>query len=89
MIALAPGPALMNFVVLPTVEFDEAVPAAVGNALAVLVETVAEAVPIVAASTGSVGVPVVAEERQLVRHELCDRCEYAARCTTPGGSPML
>ena len=65
------------------------VPTVVGIALVVPVEVVAEVVPIVAASTGSVGVPVVAEGWQLVRHAHCDRCECAARYTTPGGSPML
>ena len=89
MIELAPGLAAMIFVVLPTVEFDEVDPTVVEVALVVPVEIVAEVVPIVAASTGSVGVPVVAEGWQLVRHAHCDRCECAARYTTPTGSPIL
>jgi hypothetical protein len=80
-IELAPSLAVMVFGVLPT---------AVGVALAAPVEIAAVAVPIVAAaSIGSVGVPVVPEERQLDRRELSYRCECAARCITPQGSPML
>jgi len=67
-----------------------AVPIVVGIALVAPEEIVAEIVPIVAAaSIGSVGVPVVAEERQLARRELFYRCECAARCIMPQGSPML
>ena len=85
-IELAPSLAEMVFGVLPTVELVEAVPIAVGVALAGPGEIVAVTVPTVAvASTDSAGVSVVAEQR-LSRLELCDRCECAARCTTPGGS---
>ena len=91
-IELAPSLAAMVFGVLPTVELVEAVPIAVGVALADPGEIVAVTVPtavvpiVAAASTGSAGVSVVPEQ-QLSRLELCDRCECAARCTTPGGSP--
>ena len=77
-IELAPSLAVMIFGVVPT---------AVGIALAAPGEIVV--VPIVAAvSTGSVGIFVVFELQQLAQHALCDRCEGAARCTTPGGSAM-
>jgi len=72
-IELAPSLAVMVFGVLPTVELVEAVPAAVGVALAAPEEIVAVVVPIVAAaSTGSVMVSVVVERQQLALRELCD-----------------
>ena len=78
---LAPSLAVMVFGVLATVEL-------VGVALAVPEEIVAVAVPtVVAASTGSLGIFVV-QQQKLARRGLCDRCEGAARCTTPGGSAM-
>ena len=76
-IELAPSLAVMVFGVLPTVELVEAVPAAVGVALAAPEEIVAVTVPTVvvpivaAASTGSVMVSVV-ERQQLALRELCD-----------------
>ena len=61
-----------------------AVPIAVGVAVAVPTAVV----PFVAAaSTRFVEVSVAVEEQQLAQHELCDRCEYAARYTTLRGSP--
>ena len=68
---LAPSLAVMVFGVLPTVELVEAVPAAVGVALAAPEEIVAVVVPIVAAaSTHSVGASVAVEEQQLAQREL-------------------
>ena len=78
-IELAPSLAVMVFGVLPTVELVEAVPNAVGVALAAPEEIVAVVVPIVAvASTGSVIVSVV-ERQQLALRELCDHFEHDAR----------
>jgi len=94
-IELAPSLAVAVFGILPTEKLVEAVPTVVGVALAALEEIVAVIVPTVvapivaAAPTGSVGVFVVVEQQQqLARLGLCDRCEDAARCTTPGGLPM-
>ena len=93
-IVLAPSLAVMVFELLPTVELVEAVPTAVGVALAAPEEIVAVVVPTVvvpivaAASTGSVVVSVVVERQQLAQRELCDRCVCAARCTKQQGSPM-
>ena len=84
MIELAPSLAVMIFGVLPTLEFAEAVPTAVGVALAAPEEFVAVVVPTVAvASTGSVGVFVA--EQQHAWHGLCDRCECGAKCIKRAG----
>ena len=91
---LAPILAVMVFGFLPTVELVEAVPIAVGVALAAPEKIAAVTVPIAvvpivaAASTGAVVIFVVVEE-QLARRELGDRCECAARCTAQAESPML
>lgn len=90
----APGLVVMAFGFLSTVELVEAVPTAVGMAFAAPEKKVAVTVPtfvvpiVAAASTGSVGVIVVAGQRHTLL-ELCDRCECAARCTIPGVSPTL
>jgi hypothetical protein len=84
-IELAPSLAEVVFGILPTV---------VGVALAAPEEIVAVTVPTVvvpivaAASTGSVGVFVVVEQQQRAQLALCDHCECASRCITPGGLPM-
>ena len=76
--------AAMVFGDLPAVELVEAVPEEI---VAVTVSTVV--VPIVAAaSTHAAGISLVVEE-QFARRELCDHCEYAARCTTQAVTPML
>ena len=79
-IELAPSLVVMIFGVLPTVELVEAVPTAVGVALAAPEGLVA------LASTGSVGVLVA--EQQHAWHELCDRCVRGARCIMLGGLAM-
>ncbi len=61
---------------------------AVHEELAVVIDSRAVALPIVAvASTGSVEVPAVVERGQPVRHEPCGRFEGVARCTTQGELP--
>lgn len=80
----APSLAAMVFGDLPAVELVEAVPEEI------VAGTVSTAVfPIVAAaSTHAAGIPVVVEKKPAGR-ELCDHCEYGARCTTRAVSPML
>ena len=76
---LVPILAVMVFGFLPTVELVEAVPIAVGAALAAPEEIVAVTVPtlvvpiVAAASTGSLEASVVVERQQLAQRELCDR----------------
>jgi hypothetical protein len=72
-IELAPSLAVTVFGVLPAVELVEAVPTVVGAALAAPEKIVAVAPMEAAASTGSVTLSVVVEQRQLALHELCDR----------------
>jgi len=79
MTELAPILAVMVFGFLPTVELVEAVPIAVGVALAAPEEIVVVTVPtvvvlvVVAASTGSLGASAVVERQQLAQRALCDR----------------
>ena len=91
MIELAPILAVMVFGFLPTVELVEAVPIAVGVALAapeeiVVVTVPTVVVPIVAAVTAAsnrfVEVSVAVESQRLAQRELYDHYECAARCTT-------
>ena len=101
-IELAPGLAVKVFVAHPTVDLVETVPIVVEIALVAPVEFVVGTastaagvalvapvefvvVPTAAASIDSVGISVFAEQ-QPAQHELCDHCECAARCITPGGS---
>ena len=80
-IELAPSLAVLIFGVLPTGELVEAVPTAVGIALAVPEEFVAVAAP-------TVVVPIVAEHQQHDWRGLCDRYERGARGITQGGLAM-
>ena len=80
-IELAPSLAVLIFGVLSTGELVEAVPTAVGIALAVPEEFVAVAAPAVVVS-------IVAEHQQHAWSGLCDRCERGARCITQAGLAM-
>ena len=77
-IALAPILAVM---VVGAVQTATVVPIAVGTAKAVLERFVAATAPTAVVSI------VAVEGKKLAQRELCDHCEYAARCTTLQGSP--
>lgn len=83
-------PTVVEIVLTAPEEFDvEVAPTAAEVAIVAPVGIVVAIVPIVAAaSIDFVGMPAVAEEK-LALHELYDRCEGAAKCTTLAVSPML